>query len=962
MKKKIITILLLITLTSLSIISLIQSQRPLYSGSISSYLARVSDTLLIEGSYRAYMDHHQDKNIIFDDIVTVNIFDIDLDQTSMVYHQLNSTLITDEQGIITWRFDVDTPGLYNLRIEYYQIVEIESLGITGKSSAIERQILINGEVPFTEFERIRLSRIWEDQTEILEDRFGNQIRPRQVEKVRLVNHFVDDYEKYEVDPYYVYLETGNHTLSFESIREPLQIKSISFIGLPRVKTYQEMKAVYEEKNYQIVEDAKLTVQAEHMFEKNSPTMIPLADTSSFLSYPKFQGRRTVLNVMGIYSWRLPGYWVSYQLEVPESGLYALNFRMKQDIKQGSFVSRQITIDGVVPFKEASYLPFSYNSSFNNYVIGTPDEPYLFYLESGVREIKFQISLGNVGDAVNQVSQSINRLNQLYLSIIMYTTVNPQPYRDYQLERNILNLKSILITEYERLTEVINSYKEISSSSAAQTSILSNMSIQLERFIKDPELIVRELTSMESNISALGTWIMQESEQPLTLDHFSFFDPNLKLERGKDNIFESILHEFRRFFFSFFQDNDAFGGGGDGETIRVWVTAGRDNAQILRRLIDDYFDEDINIDLELVSRDVLLRATVSNRGPDVALMIAEGTPIDFAFRNAAYDLTQFSDFDMVANRFYESALTPFKYLDGVYALPEQQTFPVFFYRTDIFNNLSLTVPETWTEVYQLLTQLNTANLDFFVDSGSTSLATAANNTVYAGLFGTLLYQHGGAFYLNDGRQTGLLTPQAKEAFRMFTELFTSYGVPTQANFVNRFRSGEIAAGIMDYSIYNTLVVFAPEISGKWAIATVPGMDTEHQMVTSNVPFASMMLKDTKSPEASWAFLKWWTSTETQIQYARELETIMGAAARYPTANKEALAQLSWPARDLTIILEMMSRSKGIPQVPGGYMTTRMYTYAFLAVVNDGYNPLEVMNEYAREIDREIRSKREEFNLD
>ncbi|MDR4969040.1 MAG: hypothetical protein RG740_05430, partial [Acholeplasmataceae bacterium] len=506
MKKKIIIGIISIIFIIVSIISVINSNKPLYSGDISTYLTDISDVLLIEGSYSAYMEEHRDHSIVSNEEVEVNLLnDVVSLHTDMDYHIVDEMIVTLEEGIITWSFDVATSGLYNIYIEYYQIVELEALNIFGKTSSIERSIRINGELPYAEFEQIRLSRIWEDETEILTDSMGNQIRPKQIEKVRLVQTYIEDYEKYTVDPYYVFLEEGYNTISFESIREPLQIKKLSFIGLEPVKTYEEIKLEYEQNNYQIVENQMILVEAENMFEKNSPTMIPLADTSSLLSYPQYKGNQTVLNVMGVYSWRLPGYWVSYKVDVQESGLYALNFRMKQDIKQGSFVSRQLKIDGNVPFKEASYLPFSYNSSFNNYVIGTEEEPYLFYLEAGIREVSFQISLGNIGEAVNQVNQSINALNQLYLRIIMYTTVNPQPYRDYQLENNIIGLKNILETEYNRLTEVINSYHSISSGSAAQTSILSNMSLQLERFIENPELIVRELTSMESNVSALGTW-------------------------------------------------------------------------------------------------------------------------------------------------------------------------------------------------------------------------------------------------------------------------------------------------------------------------------------------------------------------------------------------------------------------------------------------------------------------------
>ena len=51
------------------------------------------------------------------------------------------------------------------------------------------------------------------------------------------------------------------------------------------------------------------------------------------------------------------------------------------------------------------------------------------------------------------------------------------------------------------------------------------------------------------------------------------------------------------------------------------------------------------------------------------------------------------------------------------------------------------------------------------------------------------------------------------------------------------------------------------------------------------------------------MKWWVSSETQVTYAKELETILGAAARYTTANIVALKKLSWPVKDLKVISTM-----------------------------------------------------------
>ena len=61
-------------------------------------------------------------------------------------------------------------------------------------------------------------------------------------------------------------------------------------------------------------------------------------------------------------------------------------------------------------------------------------------------------------------------------------------------------------------------------------------------------------------------------------------------------------------------------------------------------------------------------------------------------------------------------------------------------------------------------------------------------------------------------------------------------------------------------------------------------------------AVIMLKNVKDKEAAWEFMKWWTEKETQVRFGREMEALMGEAARYPTANVEALEELPWPVKD------------------------------------------------------------------
>ena len=70
--------------------------------------------------------------------------------------------------------------------------------------------------------------------------------------------------------------------------------------------------------------------------------------------------------------------------------------------------------------------------------------------------------------------------------------------------------------------------------------------------------------------------------------------------------------------------------------------------------------------------------------------------------------------------------------------------------------------------------------------------------------------------------------------------------------------------------------------------------------------SIIMAKSKKKEQAWEFLKWWTRTDTQVRFGREMEALMGAAARYATANVEAMQQLPWRVEER----EALNWSSGI----------------------------------------------------
>jgi ABC-type glycerol-3-phosphate transport system substrate-binding protein len=231
-----------------------------------------------------------------------------------------------------------------------------------------------------------------------------------------------------------------------------------------------------------------------------------------------------------------------------------------------------------------------------------------------------------------------------------------------------------------------------------------------------------------------------------------------------------------------------------------------------------------------------------------------------------------------------------------------------------------------------------------------------------MYGTMLYQNDEAFYNANGTASALDSAGAIQLFQRWTEFFTAYDCLVSYDFANRFRTGETPIGIADYSQYNQLSVFAPEIKGLWGFANVPGTMKEdgtidHTTLASGT--ASVILSSSEYQQQAWEFLKWWTSTDIQVAYGLEIESILGTASRYNTANKEAASQLPWSSADFKAISEAWEYATALPEYPGSYILGRYVNFAFLEVVNNQADPGEELLDYVKMINEELTRKQAEF---
>ena len=917
-----------------------------------------------ENSYASYLSQHEstsqpDTMIVIDATEYAQVTGTEF-ELIQVEGMEGSALYTGETGTVQWDFEVEQEGLYQLEVLYYPV--------EGKSSSIERIITIDGIVPFEEAQFIQFDRLWNNElSEIKVDNQGNELRPRQVEAPRWTTKFVQDSNGYITEPFQFYFSKGTHSLSFQASREPMILKELRLKQQQTVPTYESLLQQYEQAGIKETTGVQLRLEGESALIKSSPTLYPVSERTSAAVSP-YSASLIKINTIGGFNWRMPGQWVEWEVDVPTDGLYNLSFVTQQNWVRGIYSTRKLYIDGQVPFQEMNAVGFKYKSGYRLETLGIDDNAYLYHFTEGKHTIRMEVTLGPFAELISEVEDSLYELNSTYRNILMITGTKPDEYRDYQLTSKIPNLIENLTKERDRLKAVAAQLKLLADGSSDQEALLKTMTVQLDEMIDKPENIHRKLNEYKTNTGGLGTWVQQAREHPLEIDAILLTSPDEKIKVDGLGLMAKATHEVKTFANSFFIDYNSIGNvsdTADQRTITVWIGSGRDQANTMKAMIDETFTSEtgINVNLKLVQMHTLLPATLAGQGPDVAMQIENDIPVNFAMRNSSVDLTQFEDFDEVVTRFRSSAVIPYQYSDGVYALPEQQTFNMLFYRKDVLEELGLEVPTTWDEVSSLLAVLSKNHMEFGMPQVQQA-AVQGQNIPPNSLFAALLFQNGGQFYRNDGRESDLDSRLAIETFKTWTEYYTDYKLEREYDFANRFRTGQMPIGIADYTIYNQLTVFAPEIRGLWGFAPMPGTVQEDGSVNRQVPSGGssvMMLEKAEDKDAAWQFMKWWTSDETQAKFGREMEGLMGAAARYPTANINALDSLPWPVEDYKQLKEQFQYVVGIPEVPGGYFTGRHLFNAFYKTVIGQVEAREALMDYTGYIQDEIDNKREEFGL-
>lgn len=882
----------------------------------------------------------------------------------------------NSEGDITYTFSVRTSGLYCLESNYYPTSEIDALTGEVSSNTIELGFLLDGDFPFMAAKTFSLDRLWADSSAIRKDSKDNELRPTQKKYDEWMNEPVKDKEGLFNEPYSIYLSAGEHTMTWRGIKVLTIFKSFTFTNYDTPTAYANIAPTAEQieatqalttENPNFVGTNTIFIQGENPLYKSASTLYATYDRTSYSISPSHPTKQRY-NTIGQETWNKATQAITWEFAVPNDGYYRFNFKARQNITRGFFSNRRVYIDGVVPCEELLDQKFPYDPNW--YVKSLTDyngnDIYL-KLTAGKHTITLEAVPGDIGEVMQRLDELVFGLNSYYRRILMITGPNPDIYNDYFLDKQIPELIPEFAAAAKQLREEKAQIEALAGRSGSGASSLETLAVILEKCVRRVDDIPAMRQTIKDTLSSVSAWMRDYRDQPLELDFFEVATVHETVADSGRNLFEQMFFDFNAFIGSFFENYTKLTeADGFAKSLSVWVSQGRDQAVVVKELVDGDFNVNNEFGLQVAINLVqgsILEATLAGKGPEVALFIGGDFPIQLAARDLLVDMTQFPDFeDVMRERFAPNARVLYSYNKGVYGLPVSQNFPMMFYRTDVFEELGIDVPETWDDFIDVIPVLQRKYLTAGLISPNNNLSSATFDP--GDTFAMLMLQRGLNIYTDDLMKTTYDQQPAIEAFEQWTKFYTVYNSELVYDAFTRFRTGEMPVLIQNYTFFNQLSTSAPEIKGLWDFALVPGTEREDGTVdhaANSGGAGAVIFSKVGNPLAAWEFVKWFTSTEIMTEYGQTIEALMGPLGRFDAANMEALRNLSWSTSEYRKISTQMLATKEVPIIPASYSATRDTKNAFRAVVNQHRTPRFVFMQYNRDIDAEIARKNEELSV-
>ncbi|MFI3253337.1 MAG: extracellular solute-binding protein [Eubacteriales bacterium] len=694
-------------------------------------------------------------------------------------------------------------------------------------------------------------------------------------------------------------------------------------------------------------------EAENISFKNQSTINPM--NSSDIQVTPYAMDYKYLNVLDGDSFHEHNQSIGYVIEVAEAGMYPLGFHYRSGTKTNSTSYGNLLVNGTIPFAEFENYAFPYSKNFTTVLT-----PEMVYLEAGENVIEIQISQALFSQVYEQLVGIYDEISAVSIEMRMLTGNKVDNNRSWVVSDYFPELKGNLQDWSLQLEESKAYLENLNGGFVTEETMYLNLAIeQIDTILEDFNQLPNRMNLLSTgndSVSARVSFVMSSLQNsPLFLDACYLAQSIEEIPNANYGSVAKFQNSLQKLGNSFLSEETE-----EEEVIEVWVRRARQNVEAMQALVDSEFTAQTGIKVSLnvlMDQSKLTLANAAGTTPDVVLGADSWYISDIGQRGALEDLKDYPGAKELVSQVTPGALLQMYVDDSLYGIPESQEFYFTIYRKDILEDLGLEVPNTWEDVQKMLPILQRYGMNFYAPISQEGAMKAYPATA------PIFFQHGVDIFSSDGLSTDIVSDKGLEAFELMTDLVVINGMTLQvASFYDSFRNGNIPIGVTKFSEYIRLYHAAPEILGNWGIALSPGVMHEDGSIDRTVTgdsAAVMMFKDSDQKDASWEFIQWWLSADTQISYLTNLQNTFGAEYVYIPANINALDYLPFPKEDIEVFKEQISYVREVPRIPGGYVAEREISDAFSKVVNEGRDIRGTLNEKKTIIDRELRRKLEEF---
>ena len=305
-----------------------------------------------------------------------------------------------------------------------------------------------------------------------------------------------------------------------------------------------------------------------------------------------------------------------------------------------------------------------------------------------------------------------------------------------------------------------------------------------------------------------------------------------------------------------------------QPLRFWAVTGSVNDVTMFRKLAERFKTESGISVEVTPlpwgnfKTKYFAAMAAGIPPDIGVTNLGG-PFDYSSVGGLVDLR--SEFKEEAaaleSRFYPGVLPMFSMGTKLFGLPSDLSTLVVYYRTDIFQQLGLQPPKTWSELNNCIATLEANNYRYYF--GFTAGSQWADE-LYTMPFGVPRYSMGVDGIPRTNWNHPLFQKGMLEAMRLWN-MHDSPGRDLGSRAIGMFRSDEPGTStpmmIDQNSVAGQIAQTAPELKGKWGVIPWPTADGgKPYNVMGGTTY--VIFRKSKMKVESWAWLKYLNRLKSQ----------------------------------------------------------------------------------------------------